>query len=110
MCGRFAQRPILDFGLPVPGADGRVLRVVGERRGREERSTVHQHPIASDHGQRIIWPAGRACRPVEVGGERHGRQDTAGRRKGCDKGAVCGRELVRRRDSDGALRAIRCNF
>lgn len=52
------------------------------------RHSDHPDTVASDHGQRITWPAGRACRPVEVGGQRHGRQDTAGRRKGCDN-ATC---------------------
>ncbi|UQA21491.1 hypothetical protein [Stenotrophomonas sp. NY11291] len=40
----------------------------------------HPHPMAGDHSRGVIRVAGRPSRPVEVGGERHGREDTAGRR------------------------------
>lgn len=57
----------------------------------------HPHAAAGDDRGGIVGEAGRSRRPAEVGGQRHGRQDTAKRRKRCDKGASGRRERVRRR-------------
>ncbi len=44
------------------------------------------HPMAGDYSRGVVRVAGRPSRPVEVGGERHGREITAGRRRSCERG------------------------
>lgn len=87
-----AGAPLLIAGAPPGRATGAIAVAIQQGDAglvvNAMRHGDHPHPITSDHRQRITWPAGGACRPVEVGGQRHGRQDTAGRRKGCDN-ATC---------------------
>lgn len=64
------------------------------------RHRNHLHDVASDDRGCLAGEAGRVRRPIDVGGQRHGEEDTAGRRKGCDKGAGSRREHVRRRGAD----------
>jgi len=47
----------------------------------------HPHAMAGDHGQWIIRAAGGPGRLAEVGGKRHGRKDTAGRLRSCERGS-----------------------
>lgn len=42
--------------------------------------------MAGDHSRGVVRMAGRPSRPVEVGGERLGRKDTAGVRRSCERG------------------------
>lgn len=60
------------------------------------------HRIAGDHRQRIIGQAGRASSPVEVGRQRHGRQDTTQRLRSCDANRPRNGRGCRRRHSRGA--------
>lgn len=42
--------------------------------------------MGGDHGQGVIRATGGPSRPVEVGGEWHGRENTADRRRFCERG------------------------
>ena len=87
VAGTPAERPA--GTMPVPVETGDPDPVVHPLHQYD-----HPHAAAGDDRGGIVREAGGARRPVEVGGQRHGRQDTAGRRKRCDKGAGCRRERV----------------
>lgn len=89
VAGTPAERPA--GAMPVPVETGYPDPVV-----HPFHQYDHPHAAAGDDRWGIVGEAGRAGRPIEVRGQRHGGEDTAGRRKGCDKGAGCRREHVRR--------------
>ena len=93
------------WAMPVPVEIGNPDPVAHPLRQRN-----HPRAAAGDDRRWLAGEAGRTRRPVEVGGQRHGAEDTADRRKGCDRGAGAGVSICGGGDADGPVTRDKVQF